>query len=247
MTPALAQFSDWVLALLPRLFIYPGGLWMLAGVLLVRLAVGGARAIGGRVWLDDLLGADLPSLAVAMSALALLPLVGASALPVPVDRWALAALLTVSLLLDTGVRNAERPSIALPACAITLAILAPLAAGDSLVALTGDYLSRAPVAFGLAVAAVLLGLAVMLWLGCTSLAGQVRGLGWLALALTPVYGDMWPAATVWVFGTAAVVWFGAGRLKTRVVREQGGLIGWALATQWLLAFLALGVSLLAAR
>jgi len=31
MTPALAQFSDWVLALLPRLFIYPGGLWMLMG------------------------------------------------------------------------------------------------------------------------------------------------------------------------------------------------------------------------
>jgi phage tail tape-measure protein len=131
--------------------------------------------------------------------------------------------------------------------AITLAILAPLAAGDSLVELPADPVSHAPLAFGLAATVVGVGLVVMVWWGGSGLAGQVRGLGWLALALMPVYGDMWPAVTAWVFGAGIVVWLVAGRAKTRIVREQGASgEAWTLAILWLPAFLALGASLLAA-
>ena len=247
MTPELAQFSDWVLALLPRLFIYPGGLWLLAGVALIRLAGDGTKGVGPRAWLDDLIGAGLPSLAIAWAGVALLPLPGASVLPTPVDRWSLAALLAVSLLLDLGMQGANRTRMAHAGAAITLAILAPLAAGDSLLELPADLASRAPLAFGLAVVAVVVGLVGMVWWGGSGPAGQVRGLGWLALALISVSGDMWPIVTAWVFGVGIVVWFLAGRLRTRLVREQGALPeGWALAILWLPAFLALGASLLAA-
>jgi hypothetical protein len=245
MTPELAQFSEWVLALLPRLFIYPGGLWLLVGIALIRLAGDGTKGVGPRAWLDDLMGANLPSLAIAWAGVALLPLPGASALPSPVDRWALAAVLGVSLLLDSGMRGAGRGRMAQAGAAITLAILAPLVGGDSLVGLPADYVSRAPLAFGLAVAAVVVGLVMMVWWGGGGLAGQVRGLGWLALALAPVFGDMWPAVTAWVFGAGIIVWLVAGRAKTRPVREQGVLPeGWPLAILWLPAFLALGASLL---
>lgn len=247
MTPELAQFSDWVLALLPRLFIFPGGLWLLAGVALIRLAGDGTKGVEPKAWLDDLTGADLPSLALAWAGVALLPLPGASVLPTPADRWSLAALLAVSLLLDLGMQGANRTRIAHAGAAITLAILAPLAAGDSLLGLPADLASRAPLAFGLAVAAVGVGLIEMLWWGGSGPAGQVRGLGWLALALIPDYGDMWPMATTWVFGAGVVAWFLAGRIRARLVREQGTLPeGWALAILWLPAFLALGASLLAA-
>ena len=60
----------------------------------------------GETRLDDLMGANLPSLAIAWAGVALLPLPGASVLPSPVDRWALAAVLAVSLLLDSGMRSA---------------------------------------------------------------------------------------------------------------------------------------------
>ena len=40
-----------------------------------------------------------------------------------------------------------------------------------------DYVSRTPLAFGLAVAAVVVGLVVMVWWGGGGLAGQVRGAG----------------------------------------------------------------------
>ena len=130
--------------------------------------------------------------------------------------------------------------------AITLAILAPLAAGDSLLGVPADLTSRALPAFGLAVVAVVVGLVGMVWWGGSGLAGQVRGLGWLALTLMPVYGDMWPVVTAWVFGVGVVAWFLAGRIKARPVREQGALAeGWALSILWLPAFLALGASLLA--
>ena len=248
MTPELAQFSQWVLALLPRLFIYPGGVWLLVGIALIRLAGDGTKGVGPRAWLDDLMGADLPSLAVAWAGIAMLPLPGASVLPTAVDRWALASVLAVSLLLDSGTRGANGMRMANAGAAITLAIVAPLAGGDSLVGLPADYASRAPLAFGLAVAAVAVGLVVIVWWGGAGLAGEVRGLGWLALALMPVYGDMWPVVTVWVFGAGMIIWFVARRTRTRIVDKQGALAeGWTLAILWLPAFLALGASLLAAR
>jgi hypothetical protein len=244
MTPELAQFSEWVLALLPRLFIYPGGVWLLAGVALIRLAGDGTKGTGPRAWLDDLMGANLPSLAIAWAGVAVLPLPGASVLPTAVDRWALAAVLAVSLLLDNGMRGVNGKRMAQAGAAITLAIVAPLAIGDSLVGLSPDYASRAPLAFGLAVAAVVIGLVGMVWWGGRGLAAEVRGLGWLALALSPVYGDMWPTITVVVFGAGIIVWFVAGRTRTRIVHEQGALAErWVLAILWLPAFLALGASL----
>lgn len=247
MTPELAQFSEWVLALLPRLFIYPGGLWLLVGVALIRLAGDGAKRVGPKAWLDDLMRANLLSLAIAWAGVALLPLPGTSVLPSPVDRWALATVLAVSLLLDSGMRGAGRGRMAQAGAAITLAILGPLAGGDSIVGLPADYASRAPLAFGLAVVAVMVGLVVMVWWGGGGLAGEVRGPGWLALALMPVYGDMWLLVTAWVFGAGIIVWFVAGKAKTRLVREQGALPeGWVLVILWLPAFLALGASLLAA-
>lgn len=246
MTPELAQFSDWVLALLPRLFIYPGGLWLLVGVALIRLAENGTKGVEPRAWLDDLMGANLPSLAIAWTGVALLPLPGASVLPEPVDRWALAAVVAVSLLLDGGMRGAGKGRMAQAGAAITLAILAPLAGGDSIAGLPAYYASRAPLAFGLAVAAVVIGLVVMVWWRGGGIAGEVRGLGWLALALMPVYGDMWPVVTAWVFGAGIMVWFVAGKAKTRLMGEQGAPgEGWVPAILWLPAFLALGASLLA--
>lgn len=247
MTPELAQFSEWVLALLPRLFIYPGGLWLLAGVALIRLAGKVTKGVEPRAWLDGLMGADLPSLAIAWAGVALLPLPGASVLPSPVDRWALAAVLAVSLLMDNEMRGVGRVRTVQAGAAITLAILAPLAGGNSMVGLPVDYVSRAPLVFGLAVAAVVVGLVVMVWWGGRGLAGGARGLGWLALALMPIYGDMWPVVTAWILGAGIVVWFVGGRAKTHLVREQGALAeGWASAILWLPAFLALGASLLAA-
>ncbi|HST06038.1 MAG TPA: hypothetical protein VLQ48_15070 [Chloroflexia bacterium] len=245
MTPELAQFSDWVLALLPRLFIYPGGLWLLAGVLLVRLAGGGATAIRPGVWLDDLLRTDLPSLALAWVVVALLPLPEASILPSPVDIWVLAALLALSLLLDVGLRNPQGLVIKQTGVAITLAVLAPLAAGDLPITAPNDYLNHAPLAFGLTMAAVVLGVVVILWLGCRGLAGQVRCLAWLGLALAPIYGDMWTISTVWIFGAAVIVALGARGFE-RIAGTPDDLRGWTRVILWLPACLALGALLLAA-
>jgi hypothetical protein len=245
MTPELAQFSDWVLALLPRLFIYPGGLWMLAGVLLVRLAGSGATAIRPGPWLEDLLRTGLPSLALAWVAIALLPLPGASTLPSPVDIWVLAALLAVSLLLDVGLRNPQGLVIKQTGEAITLAVLAPLAAGDLPITIPTDYLNHEPLAFGLTVAAVVLGVVVILWLGCSGLAGQVCCLAWLALALAPIYGDMWTISTVWIFGSVAIARLGARGFE-RIAGTPDDLREWTRFILWLPACLALGALLLAA-
>jgi hypothetical protein len=243
MTPELAQLSDWVLALLPWLFFFPGGLWVLVGVGLMRLA----ERMGWGLWAGgDVEGADLLPLAVGWAGVALLPLPGASVLPTPVDRWALAMVFGVSLLLDWGGKEAGKRGIAQVGSGITLAIVAPLAAGGSLMGAGADRVRRAPLAAWLAAGAVGLGVGVMMWLEERGLAADVRGVGWIALALAPAYGDMWLAATGLVFGVAVVVGFVAGRAKRGGKPEQGGAGGWRVeAILWLPACLGLGALLLA--
>src|SRR5437868_6034119 len=97
----LGPFSDWTLALLPRLFLYPGGLWMLSMLLPLCLLPARRRSRAFLPPASCLLPAGpSPQLAVAWVALALLPLPGAAPLPFPVDRLSLAGLLVTSLALD---------------------------------------------------------------------------------------------------------------------------------------------------
>ncbi len=79
----LEGFSDWTLALLPRLFLYPGGVWMLAAVLGLRFASGGLAAIKPSALVSDLSGVSLLAVAVAWAGLSLVPLPDASPLSAP--------------------------------------------------------------------------------------------------------------------------------------------------------------------
>src|SRR5438045_2611516 len=140
----LPLFSDWTVALLPRLLLYPGGLWALIMLLWLRSLSGGAE--GGKRW-------SLPSFRLLLSigvveprslfaagagwvGLALLPLRGAAVLPFPADRLSLAGLLLTSLALDWHSRamgKGEQPAARVSASvAIVLAVMAPLAGGRSL-------------------------------------------------------------------------------------------------------------------
>jgi len=101
-TPELASFSDWTLALLPRLFLYPGGLWLLVMLLALRFASGCARSVYPRALFADLSHANLISVSTAWVALALAPFPSSATLPSPVDSLVLAAIALLSLLLDSA-------------------------------------------------------------------------------------------------------------------------------------------------
>jgi hypothetical protein len=244
MTPELAAFSDWVLALLPRLFLYPGGLWMLAGLGAIRLAAWGCEGLGPGRLAVELARANLGALAAGWAALALLPLPGAQPLPTRVDTWALAALLAISLLLDLDKAPAESRRLrGLAAAGITLALLAPLAFGQRLLA-SGEELA-ANWAAHLAVFAVGLGIVVLAWSGDDELTGQVRGLAWLSMGLAPLWPYLpsgWVTSTLAVFFASTLLWRAA--IAARTTPALSPRIVPALATQWLLALVALLVALL---
>src|SRR5947209_7751164 len=117
----LPLFSDRTAALLPRLLLYPGGLWALIMLLWLRTLSSGVE--GGKPWslpsfrlLLSILVVEprsQPAAAAAWVGLALLPLPGAAALPFPADRLSLAGLLLTSLALDWrsgAIGKGEQPA-----------------------------------------------------------------------------------------------------------------------------------------
>jgi hypothetical protein len=262
-TPELASFSDWTLALVPRLFLYPGGLWLLVALLALRFASGGGKSVSPRAVLTDLSHANLLSIAVAWVALALAPFPGATALPSPVDSLVLAALAVLSLLLDTAIEG-EGPGTEgrlWAAGAITLALVLPgIESGSLLVPPGGATLFLA--VSSLAVAA---GLLALCWEGNGGVAGEVRWLAWFCLGVVPLwqrlFGDNPWALSLFVLA-GLVVLNSTRRLRPisdyELERDPGnppssfvlGIRNWkpsgiAIAIAWLLALPALLWALLA--
>ncbi len=207
MTPELASFSDWTLALLPRLFLYPGGLCLLVALWALRFVSGVGRSVALQAWLVDLSRANLLSIALAWVALALAPFPGATTLPSPVDGVVLAALVAISLLVDTAVegggRRAERSLWA--AGAITLALVLPaIESGSLLVRAGGSTLFLA--ASSLAVVA---GLLALCWEGNGGIAAEVRWLAWFCLGVVPLWqrltGDNPLAASLFVLAGVGIL------------------------------------------
>lgn len=236
----LAGFSEWTLALLPRLFLYPGGLWLLVIIAGLRFAIAERQAASLHALLSDLLGAILPSLATAWAAVALLPLPGTASLTFPTDRFALVGLLAVSLafesgVMDQGLRVRNNRLIEL---AILIAVLAPLAGQTSLLD-TGSEISG-----WISLIAVFLGVALLCHQAAINLSLAARLVGWLGLASTP----LWtlprlenPVRVVLVYMilmlTAAIM----GRLAAGRIKAE-----WSMGAVWSLAALSLLAALLLA-
>ncbi|HET9495786.1 MAG TPA: hypothetical protein VFR15_16295 [Chloroflexia bacterium] len=229
MTPDLAAFSDWTLALLPRLFLYPGGLFLLASLALLRLASGGPGALAPRAVLRDLAGANALSLAVAWAAVGLLPVPGGT-LPFAPGPHALAPLLALSLVLDIrAVRGREQ---ALAGGAITLVLLVRAVGSEA-----GAVVWAA---VGLAVLAGVYALGALR----DDLAAQARATGWVWLWLSaglPYLPDGLAWLALVVLPAAAL----ALGIMLRVARGERGAraaspaIAWSLALPSLLAALLL--------
>lgn len=240
MTPELAGFSDWVLALLPRLFLFPGGLWMIVGVAMIRFGSGGIAALHWRSWAADLKKTNTWAVATAWAALALLPLPGSASLPTPIDRWTLAALGAISFLLDLrGVKDQERRWYANAAAGITFALIAPLASAQRLL------ISERQMDIGWTAApwlvSVLAGIVALLWLGEGGIGAQVRWLLWASMALSPVLiylPDNWLTGSAIIPLTAGVLWAGRKIVADKFPAPKP-LIRGALLIQWLPALVGL--------
>jgi hypothetical protein len=231
-TPDLAAFSDWALTLLPRLFLYPGGLFLLVALMLLRVASGGVGALTPRAALRDFARTDTLSLALVWAAVALLPLPSWS-LPFEPEVPALALLLALSLLLDiTGNGSREQ---ALAGGAITLAVLVP-AVGFAAGALVWAVVGLAVLAGVYALAAAQEG----------GLAGQARAIGWLWAWLSTglpflSFEQRWLAL---VLLPAAALVVGLALRAARGKRMPG--VAAASAIAWFLALLSLLATLLLA-
>jgi hypothetical protein len=173
---ALSQFSDWTLALLPRLFLYPGGLWMLGALLWLSFVRGGFSARWRRGFIS---ASPMLAAAVAWAALALIPLPGTSPMPVPVDRVALVGLLVTSLLVSVYTGDKLTLDGKLASAGLTLAALAPLASGRDLIANRTDW----GLSGWVALVAILVGLFTL----PAGLDADLRLLGWLGLGGAPMW------------------------------------------------------------
>jgi hypothetical protein len=242
----LAGFSDWALSLLPRLFLYPGGAWMLVMLLCLRLASGGPKAVRPATLIADLIKASLPALAVAWAALALISLPGASTLSAPVDRLVLAWLLLVSLTMsEVGREDNHRWAAGWIGAGITLALLSPLTRGRSLL-LVGDV---APwnLSSVLSLLAVGAGLVALSMSASRDLPGAVGWLAWLGLGLTPVWAgwDQPPLPGIYwaslVYAIAIALLAIIGRFISAYARDKGVAI---IIGVWVLAILSLLAALL---
>jgi hypothetical protein len=236
----LASFSDWTLALLPRLFLYPGGAWMLAMLLALRFASGGAAAIRPRTLIYDLSRARLLSLALAWAGLALMSLPGTALLPFPADRLVLLGLLAASLAFDgrpSGEDNAWMK--ALHGVVISLALLAPLAGGRALLRAADTW----ALPDLMAALAVLIGLVALSPSVRHSLSGGARWLSWLGLALVPLWSQSYVGG---VLGTSLsyLLFVGLLALLGRVADRWERAAAIMVAVAWGLAVLALLAALM---
>ncbi|HKP51398.1 MAG TPA: hypothetical protein VJ183_01970 [Chloroflexia bacterium] len=233
----LEGFSDWVLALLTRLFLYPGGVWLLVVLAGLRFACGGAATIRPTALATVLLKSSLPALSVAWAAISMLPLPGASALSAPIDRLALTALVLASLALDN---HPDLREVAISA-SMALAVLSPLAQGDALLREVRPWeVSSVLSMLCVAVALLVLSNKVVL-----SLPGAVRWLSWLGLGFAPVLagwgGHLLPGilGTSLVYATSIAILSTIGRLTSIHKPDKD----WAIVT---VAYGLAALSLLAA-
>lgn len=207
----LTGFSDWALSLLPRLFLYPGGLAVVVALFLAlfisRLATGTARKSLLHHALHLLTNANIPALACAWAALAILPLPGASPLPLQVDRFSLVAVAATSLLFDVAYEREHTKDELWSNVAIVLALISPLASHRGLV--PGGQ--EQGIVDYLAGVAVLVGLVGSVGSACYRWSGAARWLAWWGAALTlgALPGDVWGLTTL---PAALVVGWTAQRL-----------------------------------
>lgn len=238
MTPELTNFSDWVLALLPRLFLYPGGAWMLLAVLGLRLAAAGPASLRTRSLPGSLMRANIAALAVAWVGVALLPLPGANPVPAPPDRLTLAGLLALSLVLSYLWEEGARWQVAATEMALLVAALAPLASSGT---------PTSTVEGGLAAWFLLLatgaGLLLLAREAGRSLTVGARWLAWFGLGaslLWPLVESSTLPGALWV----SLV-YGVGVAALGLIGRSGRLFGgerWVAVT-WALTLVALLVSL----
>jgi hypothetical protein len=189
----LAGFSDWALALLPRMFFYPGGLAIVAALLLALFMPRHATDTTRRTLIHKTLRlvahANIPGMACAWAALSILPLPGVSTLPFPVDRFTLVVVIAISLLFDFTVKGESNRDELWPNLAIVLALISPVASQRGLVLGTAE-----PDAVGyLAGAAVLSGLVGLFESVGYGWSRAARWLAWwgAGMAIGMVPGGMW--------------------------------------------------------
>lgn len=226
----LAGFSEWMLALLPRLFLYPGGLWLLAVIIGLKFVGAGRQAASPRALLSNLFSADLLALATAWSAVALLPNVAATPHTFPTDRLALSCLLAISLLLEP-----RKPGLHLE-LAVLAAVIVPVAGQSSLLN------ANIGASGWLSLLAVLLGMAALVPQATNNLALAVRLIGWLGLASAPLWAlprlqD--PLRVLLAFTALILAVSLVGRLAEQRIRAE-----WSTAVVWSLAALSLLAALL---
>ena len=174
----LAGFSDWALALLPRLFLYPGGLAIVAALFLAVVTTRPAASTAlPRHALRLVADANILSLACAWAALAILPLPATSPLPLPADRFSIVAIVSASLLFDLATARDEHRDELWPSLAIALALMSPVASQRGLA--PGDY--DQGITGYVAGAAVLMGLAGLFG-GNHGWSGAARWLAWWGAA-----------------------------------------------------------------
>ena len=197
----LSGFSDWALALLPRMFLYPGGLAIVAALLMTlfmpRPATDATRTTPTTLQhkaLHLVALANIPALACAWAALSILPLPGVPPLPFAVDRFTLVAVIAISLLFDFTVKAETNRDEIWPNLAIVLALMSPVASQGGLVLGTGEP-SVVDYQAGAAVLAGLVGLFEGVGYGWSRAA---RWLAWwgMVMALGMVPGGMWGFASL---------------------------------------------------
>ncbi|MDQ6695294.1 MAG: hypothetical protein M3014_12890 [Chloroflexota bacterium] len=228
----LQTFSDWALSLLPRLFIFPGALLM-AGALICSVALGGKlRGYGFRAWALVPAQANTLATATIWAALALLPFPGVAPLPLPADRLPLVALPLFSLLAE--IISVRRLAVR-RACAeggLSLALLAPLANGHSLL-----FPASAGIALWVAIPAVAAGALVLPFYN--SLPGAARMAAWFLLAALPLSGSVDPLV---IAGGCLIFLFVLGLLSLYIAGS--GFRWWAEFALGFLIFLSLLLSFL---
>lgn len=190
----LAGFSDWALALLPRMFLYPGGLAIIAAFLLALFMSRPVRTAVLHDALQLLARANIAALALAWATLSILPLPGVNPLPFPVDRFSLVAVTGISLLLDLVSRKERDADELWPSLAIVLALMSPVALQRGLV--PGE--PSQSIASYVTAAAVLAGLVGLFGSVRNGWSNAARWLAWwgATLALGVVPGDVWELVTL---------------------------------------------------
>ena len=238
---ALSAFSDWTLVLLPRLFLYPGGIWALGVLLLLRFACGGLSAVKAHSLRADFARSESLVIATAWASLALMPLPGTAPLPFPIDRFALAGLLATSFLLARrGASDMKRGRIPPIEVAMTLAVLAPMASSSTLLRI-GES-GNAAIANVAALSSLAVGLC-LLWPEVLDMGTGVRWLGWLGLGAVPLWDTSLPFAGIALSTGVYALFITASAVLSRVT-AGAKVLGDLEIMCWALAAFSLLVALL---